>query len=167
MAATKLKKYRYSKETLDGNILNVLQRGVSFGELGVLYGKQRTASCVAINKVVVLGLGSEIFRSILGDHVKYVNRVRFEILAKMKMFLGWDRSKLGGLLDHIQVLNPIPNTYLYRRGSTNKDIYIIVNGEIELMVPIILSQNQVLKNTEKIAKNLTKNTNSVNLKEYR
>lgn len=83
------------------------------------------------------------------------------------MFLGWDRSKLGGLLDHIQVLNPIPNTYLYRRGSTNKDIYIIVNGEIELMVPIILSQNQVLKNTEKIAKNLTKNTNSVNLKEYR
>lgn len=139
IAITKEKRYRYNKEILEGEgkIIAKVGRGVSFGELGVLYGTNRTASCVALNKVTVIGLGSEVFKDILGDHIRDLNRQRFDILAKIKIFLGWDRSKLGGLLNHIFVRSPNHLSHVYRRGDVNQNIYIIISGEIEIMVPIV------------------------------
>jgi CRP-like cAMP-binding protein len=139
IAVTKEKRYRYSKEILEGKgkILGFMKRGDAFGELGVLYGENRTASCVAIEKVTVIGFSSEIFKDILGDYVKDLNRQRFEILAKIKIFLGWDRSKLGGLLNHILVRAPNHLSHVYQRGQTNQNIYIIISGEIEISVPIV------------------------------
>jgi CRP-like cAMP-binding protein len=139
VAATKEKRDRYSEELLigEGKILSVLGRGVSFGELGVLYGTNRTASCVPLQKVTLLCLEGEIFKSILGDHLRELNRVKFDILSKLKIFFGWDRSELTGLLSHIYLRSPDHNSYVYKRGESNSNLYIILEGEVELTVPIL------------------------------
>ena len=41
------KKHRYTKAFLDERKVNTLEEGQSFGEVGILYGKHRTASCIA------------------------------------------------------------------------------------------------------------------------
>jgi CRP-like cAMP-binding protein len=121
----------------EGKILSILGRGVSFGELGVLYGTNRTASCVPIQKVILLRLEGEIFKAILGDHLRELNRVKFDILSKLKIFFGWDRSELTGLLSHIYLRSPDHNSYVYRRGDVNTNLYIILEGEVELSLPIL------------------------------
>lgn len=125
-------------------VIAKLFRGISFGELGVLYGENRTASCVALNKVTVISLGSEIFKEILGDHIRDLNAHRFDILSKIKIFLGWDRSKLGGLLSHIFVRSPNHLTHVYQRGQVDQNIYIIISGEIEIQVPIVSIKSNTL-----------------------
>lgn len=121
----------------EGKILSILGRGVSFGELGVLYGTNRTASCVPLSKAILLCLEGEIFRAILGDHLRELNRVKFDILSKLKIFFNWDRSELTGLLSHIYLRSPDHNSYVYKRGDINANLYIILEGEVELTVPIL------------------------------
>lgn len=112
----------------------ILKAGISFGELGVLYQTNRTASCIALTKVTVMSIHYKIFQAILGDYIKNLNRKRFEYLSKLRIFNGWDRSKLGGLLNHIYVRQPMHSEYIYKTGGYDQNIYVIITGEVEITI---------------------------------
>ena len=117
IAVTKERKKVYNAEVLEGKCMAVMKAGISFGELGVLYQTNRTASCIALTKVTVISLDFKIFQAILGDYIKNLNKTRFENLSKLRIFNGWDRAKLGGLLNHIYVRQPMHSEYIYKTGG--------------------------------------------------
>lgn len=52
---------------MDENTVGVIKPGISFGELGVLYGSERTASCVSLTDVYCIAIDATVFQEILGD----------------------------------------------------------------------------------------------------
>jgi CRP-like cAMP-binding protein len=110
-----------------------MKPGMGFGEIGVLYGANRTASCVCLTEVYVMAIDHKIFQKILGDHVRELNLMRIQFLSNLKIFQGWDRGSLGGLLNHIYVRSPKHSSYIYKKGQDNKNIYIVVTGELEIV----------------------------------
>lgn len=111
----------------------VIKPGVSFGEIGVLYNSNRTASCIALNDVYVIAIDQEIFQKILGDYVRDMNDMRINFLSNLKIFQNWDRGSLGGLLTHIYLRSPKHSSYIYQKGDINQNIYIVVTGELEIV----------------------------------
>lgn len=63
-----------------------------------------------------------------------MNRTRCDILAKTNLFKNLDRNKLYGILNHIYVRSPNHSSYLYKYGDIDKNIYVIVEGEVEITV---------------------------------
>lgn len=61
IAVTKERKKHYTPEVLEGKCMAILKAGISFGELGVLYQTNRTASCIALTKVTVMSIHYKIF----------------------------------------------------------------------------------------------------------
>lgn len=47
---------------MDENTVGVIKPGISFGELGVLYGSERTASCVSLTDVYCIAIDCVIFQ---------------------------------------------------------------------------------------------------------
>lgn len=94
----------------------------------------RTASCVAKDNITVIGINGETFKEVLGDYIRHLNRTRCDILSEINIFKNLDRGKLYGILNHIYVRSPLHSTYVYKTGQINKDIYVIVEGEVEITI---------------------------------
>lgn len=78
-------------------------------------------------------MDDKIFRSVLGTYIKDLNQGRLKYLQNLKIFDGWDRVSLVGLLTHIYVRSPKRDDYIYKEGEKNNNIYIVVIGELELV----------------------------------
>ena len=124
---------KYTQEFLDQFQVGLINPGISFGEIGVLYDANRTASCIALTQVICLSLDQKIFQRVLGDHVRALNNVRLSYLSGLKMFQNWDRTSLSGLLTHVYLRTPKHHEYVYQEGDINKNIYIVVEGELEII----------------------------------
>lgn len=140
---------KYTQQFMDEFQVAVIKPGISFGEIGVLYGANRTASCVALNEVFCLAIDNKIFQKILGDYVRDLNNMRIQFLSNLKIFQNWDRGSLGGLLTHIYLRSPKHSTYIYQNGESNKNIYIVVTGELEIVAEY--NQKQELEQNKEIA----------------
>jgi CRP-like cAMP-binding protein len=87
-----------------------------------------------LGKVKCLGLSDYIFKRVLGGYVKRLNEMRLKFLGEMKMFVGWDKGSLGGLLNHMYIRNPLMNEDIYCKGDINRNIYIVISGELEILI---------------------------------
>lgn len=83
--------------------------------------------------VTCISLDDKIFRTVLGTYIRELNQERLKYLQNIKLFNGWDRVSLVGLLTHIFVRSPKKEEYIYRTGEVDKNIYIVVKGELELV----------------------------------
>jgi CRP-like cAMP-binding protein len=140
---------KYNQEFLDQYQVAVIKAGISFGEIGVLYGENRTASCIAINDVYVIAIDHEIFQYILGDNVRDMNIFRIQMLMSLKIFQNWDRAALATLLKYIYIRSPKHSEYIYKKGEQNLNIYIVVTGELEIVAEY--DQKKELEQNKEIA----------------
>lgn len=123
----------FTKEIMDEHSVAVLKPGVSIGEIGVLYNSNRTASCIALTDVYVIAIDQGIYQKILGDYVRDMNEMRIRVLSNLKLFQNWDRISLVGLLKHLYLRSPKHSSYIYRAGEVNQNIYIVAEGELEIV----------------------------------
>lgn len=111
--------------------LKIIQKKKSLKKIS--HKKFRTASCIAETKTSCISLDHEIFKLILANHVRELNKKRLLYLSNIKLFRNWDRPSLAGLLSYLYLRNPKHGTYLYEEGTENNNIYIVVSGELELV----------------------------------
>lgn len=71
-----------------------LNAGDFFGEMALLTGERRSASCVALDEVDCYRLDAEAFRSLLGRHPDLANRVA-QVLAERETGLVAAKDRLG------------------------------------------------------------------------
>jgi CRP-like cAMP-binding protein len=71
-----------------------LRAGDFFGEMALLTGERRSASCVALDEVDCYRLDAEAFRSLLGRHPDLANRVA-QVLAERETGLVAAKQRLG------------------------------------------------------------------------
>lgn len=102
---TSLKRELYCKEDIEsqGQVLNSLKAKQSLGQIGVLYGTNRTANCVALAKVLILSMNGEVFNDILGDKAKMLEGVKVGALNKIRIFQGWERASLSKVITHLDI----------------------------------------------------------------
>jgi CRP-like cAMP-binding protein len=63
-----------------------------------------------------------------------MNRQRIELLSQLKIFQNWDYAKLGGILNNVYVRSPLHGTIVYKAGEINANIYVVVSGELEVLI---------------------------------
>lgn len=97
-----------------------------------------------------MGINGETFKEVLGDYIRHLNRTRCDILSKINIFKNLDRNKLYGILNHIYVRSPLHSTYVYKAGQVNKDIYVIVEGEVEITIDYeLLDEEKTMGKSDK------------------
>ena len=84
--------------------------------------------------MICIVLQGFIFNKVLGNHVRKFNKIRIGHLKNLKLFAEWDRPALYSLLTYMYVRNPSINQYVYRKGDTNENIYIVISGELDLVI---------------------------------
>ena len=111
--------------------------GKSFGDVGVISNAPRTANCVAFIPTKILEIGRNLFKKTIGDGMLADKRNKFKALMKVPLFDTWSEPSVLGLLTHAKVIYPKYDTYLYRQGSIDNSIYIILKGEVQVRIELI------------------------------
>ena len=134
VAVSKQRKRTFDRDTLNEEKVAILNQSMSFGDLPVLYETPLTVSCVAWTKVIALRINGTAFKNIIGDYLLEVNRKRFRVLSQLRVFQGWERPDLGPLLNHLYLRSPQHCSYVYQKGDVNNNIYVVIQGEVEVTV---------------------------------
>lgn len=86
-----------------------------------------------MESVSCISLDDKIFRTVLGTYIRDLNQDRLKHLQNLRIFNGWDRVSLVSLLTHIYIRSPNRDEFIYKQGDVDKNIYIVINGELELV----------------------------------
>ena len=123
-------------------MVNIIESGSMFGELGIIYHRQRAASCIALTEIEVGYMGKDDFFEAFGtiqkdeeramtnyieDHIIIVNDLKY-LAPKFGIMFKKKHMRRG-------------NT-LFKKGDTPNIIYFVYSGQVALRY----SWNVVFKN---------------------
>lgn len=70
----------------------------------------------------------------MGNEARRVKGNRLAVLLRLKLFRLWDRKFISNLTSHILLRTYKKGSYLYKAGDFNNYIYIVTEGEVEIVV---------------------------------
>lgn len=141
----------------------ILNENNIFGLLDIMYERKRRMSCVSLTESYYLSIDKEFFKKYMEEKVNKAEIEKKSFLMKFfNNFLTISKIKLERFIsNNVEVLIFGKNDIIYKEGETNKCLYIIYNGEANLMKNInqeefmILSKfNQSIENIQEKAKNI-------------
>ena len=59
---------------------------------------------------------AHIFKEIMGREVKKLNNLRINLFSNLRLFVGWEKTKIGVLRAHTKVEAYLINNYIYKKG---------------------------------------------------
>ena len=134
-----------------------------FGLLDIMYDRKRRMSCVSLTESYYLSIDREFFKKYMEEKVNKAEIEKKSFLMQFfNNFLTISKIKLERFIsNNVEVLIFGKNDIIYKEGETNKCLYIIYNGEANLMKNInqeefmVLSKiNQSIENIQEKAKNI-------------
>jgi len=134
-----------------------------FGLLDLIYERKRRMSCVSLTEAYYLSIDREFFKKYMDEKVNKAEIEKKSFLMKFfNNFLTISKIKLERFIsNNVEVLIFGKNDIIYKEGESNKCLYIIYNGEANLMKNInqeefmVLSKfNQSIENIQEKAKNI-------------
>ena len=141
----------------------ILNENNIFGLLDIMYERKRRMSCVSLTESFYLSIDREFFKKYMEEKVNKAEIEKKSFLMKFfNNFLTISKIKLERFIsNNVEVLIFGKNDIIYKEGETNKFLYIIYNGEANLMKNInqeefmVLSKfNQSIENIQEKAKNI-------------
>lgn len=112
----------------------------------------RTATLVAIDQSSVLTLLKEPFLNTIGDVIRSHNLSLIEKLKNLELFKNWSLAQLASLYRHFTKKAVGFNSFIYRKGDKDDNIYMVVKGEVEVFFynQILAQVNPIVKNTQSV-----------------
>ena len=108
-------------DTGDTEVLTVLERGDSFGELGLLKSTPRPATARATNETELFEIDESTFDRLLADVIRAPNfGLTLQAMAELRelrAFAHLSSEALGELLDHGEWVNAAPGDALIEQGA--------------------------------------------------
>ncbi|MGH2686449.1 MAG: cyclic nucleotide-binding domain-containing protein, partial [Actinomycetota bacterium] len=118
--------------------LRAYGRGESFGELGVLEGRPRSATVRALEEAELFEVGKGTFDQLLSDMASVPEFApTLQAIAELRSlgpFRHLNASQLSELLQHGEWVNVAPGETLIRQGEVGDAFYAIASGQVEVLV---------------------------------
>ena len=134
-----------------------------FGMLDILYERKRKLSCLCLSECCCLCFEKEFFKKYMEEKVNKIEAEKKSFLVKFfNSYITIPLIKLERfILNHVEMLFFGKNDIIYREGDKNQCLYLIFNGEANLLKNInkgeffILSKfNQSINRLKERAKNI-------------
>ena len=134
-----------------------------FGMLDVIYERKRKFSCVCATECCYLSIEKEFFKKNIEEKVSRTESEKKSFLVKFfNKYIIIPLIKLERfILKNVEILFFGKNDIIYKKGDMNKSLYLIFNGEANLMTNIndgeffVLSKsNQSISRLQEMAKNI-------------
>lgn len=85
-----------------------------------------------MDQAVVLTILKEPFLNTIGEVIRNHNLYLIEKLKHLEIFKNWTLAQLASLYRHFSKRSVSFNTYLYRKGDKDDNLYFMVKGEVEV-----------------------------------
>ena len=110
-----------------------LKPGDSFGELALLYGGKRAATCVTGEESSCIVLTRQLYDKIVrGKQTEEIELIT-DFLTTVKHFRGSSRDTLYTLASRCQTIKASTKSIVVKQGAQSHGIYIIKSGQIRIM----------------------------------
>ncbi|MGZ8566165.1 MAG: cyclic nucleotide-binding domain-containing protein, partial [Actinomycetota bacterium] len=124
-------------ETGDVQVLRTMERGESFGEIGLLESRRRTATVRAIDDAEVFEVDKGTFDRLLADSIHAPEFApTMQAMAELRdlpPFAGLGTTSLADLLEHGRWATVPPGTPLVRQGEPSDLFYVIHSGQASVV----------------------------------
>jgi CRP-like cAMP-binding protein/Zn-dependent protease len=124
-------------ETGDTQVLTVLERGDSFGELGLLQSRPRSATARAVTEVELFEVDKGTFDRLLADEIDAptfgLTLQSMAELRELPAFGHLSSEALGSMLDHGAWVNSAPGESLIEQGEEGDAFYTIRSGRVDVV----------------------------------
>jgi putative peptide zinc metalloprotease protein len=119
-------------------VIRTLQRGDSFGELGLLQGAPRAATVRAVGEAHIFVVDKGTFDELLADTADAIPDFAPTLQAAAELrslppFATLPMSQVAGLLDHGEWVNLPPNLMVFEQGEIADAFYAIGSGQVEVI----------------------------------
>ena len=134
-----------------------------FGMLDVIYERKRKLSCLCLTECCYIYFEKDFFKKYMEEKINKVDAEKKSFLVKFfNRFIAIPLIKLERFISHhIEILFFQKNDIIYKEGDKNKCLYLIFNGEANLLKNInkgeffVLSKfNQSIEKIQEKAKNI-------------
>jgi putative peptide zinc metalloprotease protein len=124
-------------DTGDTQLLRVLTRGDSFGELGLLQSAPRSATARAIDEVELFEIQKGTFDRLLADSIHAPafgpTMATLAELRELPAFAGLGSAGLAQLLEHGKWITAAPATEMIAQGAEGDAFYAIRSGQVDIV----------------------------------
>ena len=134
-----------------------------FGMLDVIYERKRKLSCICATECCYLSIEKEFFKKNIEEKVSRIELEKKSFLIKFfNKYLIIPLIKLERfIMKYVEILFFRKNDIIYKKGDTNKSLYLIFNGEANLMTNInegeffvLSNSNQSINRLQEMARNI-------------
>ena len=135
------------KKTYSGGKENlILNENNIFGLLDIIHDRKRRMSCMSLTESYYLSIDKDFFKKYMEEKVNKAEIEKKSFLLKFfNNYLKISKIKLERFIsNNIEVLFFGKNDIIYKEGETNKCLYIIYDGEANLMKNINQEEFRVL-----------------------
>jgi len=90
-------------------------------------------SYVSKTKATLIGIPASYFRRLLASKIKLANIGRARSLSSAILFQKWPKQNISNLMIYLFRKTFSMNSYIYKRNDIDRNIYIILNGRVEVL----------------------------------
>jgi CRP-like cAMP-binding protein/Zn-dependent protease len=124
-------------ETSDTRIIRTMDRGESFGEMGLLGGHRRQATVRAVGEVELFEVDKGTFDRLLAEDMRapefgHTMQALAE-LRELSVFHGLDSEQLNIILEHGEWITAVHGDELIMEGEPGDRFYVIQSGRAEIV----------------------------------
>jgi len=116
----------------------------------------RSATIVVNNHALCLSINQDVFKDLLAPLATSVRNKRISIMQGLKLFNFWSHSTLARLTSFILLRKYPKGTYIYKEGEFSNYVYIVVEGEVEIVKELITKSHLNLRGVDKYSVHKTK-----------
>lgn len=135
----------FTEANISGTVIAQYQIKTTFGEVGILSNTTRTANCVATSPVKLMVLPKVPFKTYIGDKIVLERKTNFQFVSSIPLFEKWTQHQVYAILTHIKISNCKHNHVIYRKLDFDNNIYIVYQGEVELLAHIPMEKVSMKK----------------------
>jgi CRP-like cAMP-binding protein len=124
-------------ESGDTQVLRVLERGESFGEMGLLGSAPRSATARAVDEAELFEVDKGTFDRLLADPIRAPDfaptLATLAELRSLPLFAGLGSADLAELMDHGRWITAAPGEELIRQGEAADAFFAIRSGQVDIV----------------------------------
>jgi cAMP-dependent protein kinase regulator len=107
------------------------QKGISFGELSLLYTSPRAASVVAVEDSRLFRVGQDDFRTVLQSQTQASVEKKFKLLEKITFLESVSKKDIKRLAAAMTPHLFRPDEVLLKKGDAGRDFWILQEGKVK------------------------------------
>ena len=122
----------YGKKHYVATEINVIGKGMGFGELALINDKPRTATIICKEDSELMVLKKKQYKTLLEKNERMKINDKFEFIASLPLFSKIDYRDLMTLIIHFNIHKYSTNQTVYREGEDANYLYLIYSGTFKV-----------------------------------